>query len=72
MAEKISLKKGPAGTAHRRVSVVGVWQKLEVLKALAAEAESQGVPGFPEKICEWAEDFWGELGKCSDTYITYR
>ena len=68
----MSLKKGPAGTAHLRLSAVGVWQKLEALKALADQAKSQGVPVFPEKICEWAEQFWQELGECRATYITYR
>jgi hypothetical protein len=72
MAEIISLKKGPGGTAHVRVSMVGVWQKLEALKALADQATTQGVPVSPEKICEWADQFWQELGECNATYITFR
>ncbi len=71
-AEKISLAKGPAGTAHVRISVVGVWQKLEALSAMVARAAIQGGSVSPQEICEWREQFWQELGECKATYITIR
>ena len=52
---KEKLSEGPAQTAHARVSVAVMWERLEALEAVADD---------PARVKKWVKAVWLELGKC--------